>query len=91
MEEIKQDKEEQTVEEAISDIDTDKDGTVEVTEAVQYFLHSRTLQVNAVALIAMLVQSKFGFVIDQAFQTEILLFINMWLRTKTTKPIAWKK
>lgn len=81
----------ETPEEALADIDTDKDGQVEVTEAVTYFLHSRTLQVNLVALLAMFVQSKYGFVIDQALQTEILLGINMWLRTKTTRPIKWTK
>ncbi len=80
-----------SMEDVMTEIDSDHDGNVEFTEAAMYFLYSRTIWVNAVALIAMFVQSKYGFIIDQSLQTEILLFVNMWLRTKTTKPITWKK
>lgn len=81
----------QTPDQALDDIDTDKDGKIEAGEAAKYFLHSRTFQVNAVAMIALLVQNKFGFVIGADIQSEILIFINMWLRTKTTAQIKWRK
>lgn len=77
--------------EALDEIDSDKDGKIEAGEAAKYFLHSRTFQVNAVAMIALLLQNKFGFVIGADIQSEILIFINMWLRTKTTKSIKWSK
>ncbi len=77
--------------EALSEIDTDKDGNIEFHEATTYFLHSRTFQVNFVALLAILIQHKFGFIIDASIQSEILIFVNVWLRTKTTKPINWRK
>jgi hypothetical protein len=78
-------------EEVLDSIDTDKDGKIEFTEAATFILRSRTIQVNAIALIAMLVQNKYGFVIDASLQSEILLVINMFLRTITTKPIKWSK
>lgn len=81
----------QSPDQALDEIDVDKDGTIEAGEAAKYFLHSRTFQVNAIAMIALLVQNKYGFVIGADIQSEILIFINMWLRTKTTKPIKWSK
>ncbi|PPD52561.1 MAG: hypothetical protein CTY12_06360 [Methylotenera sp.] len=81
----------QSPDKALDDIDTNKDGKIDVSEATKYFLHSRTFQVNIVAMIALLVQHKFGFVIGAEIQSEILIFINLWLRTKTTTPIKWSK
>lgn len=81
----------QSPDKALDDIDTNKDGKIDAGEATKYFLHSRTFQVNIVAMIALLVQHKFGFVIGAEIQSEILIFINLWLRTKTTTPIKWSK
>lgn len=51
---------------------------------------SKTLWVNLIAGIAMLVQSKYGFVIDAEAQAAALTFINIILRLITKKAIDFK-
>ena len=89
--EVEEQQEETTVDAVLSEVDTDQDGTIEITEAATFILKSRTIQVNLLGLVAMFVQSKYGFVISPDLQTEILLGLNMFLRTRTTKPIKWSK
>lgn len=52
---------------------------------------SKTFWVNIIAVIAMMAQSKYGFVIDVEAQVAILGVVNMLLRMVTKKPVAWKK
>lgn len=52
---------------------------------------SKTIWVNFLAIIALVVQKKFGFVIDESIQIEILGFINILLRTITKEPVTWGK
>lgn len=54
-------------------------------------LTSKTVWVNIIAFIAMLVQSKTGFVIDADSQIAILAVINLLLRMVTKSAITWKK
>lgn len=78
-----------TIEEVLDEIDSNDDGKVDTKEAFTYIFKSRTIIINIIALLAMFIQSKYGFVMDQSLQTEILIIVNMYLRTQTTKPIKW--
>ena len=51
---------------------------------------SRTLWVNAVAGVALLAQSQFGFVIDGQVQAAILTVINLVLRLITNEAVGLK-
>lgn len=50
---------------------------------------SKTLWVNAIAAIALLVQTRTGFVIDPEAQTGLLAVINIVLRAVTKDPLGW--
>lgn len=50
---------------------------------------SKTLWVNLIALIAMIVQANFGFVIDPDLQAYILGMINLLLRLFTKTSLDW--
>jgi hypothetical protein len=69
---------------------------VQVEEVVQenpvksIFL-SKTIWLNLLAIVALVLQKKFGFVIDEALQIEILGFINIALRMITKEPVTWGK
>ena len=52
---------------------------------------SKTLWVNAIAFLAILIQSQTGFVIDLEAQGAILAVINVVLRMVTKEPLNWKK
>ena len=54
-------------------------------------LNSKTIGVNIVAAIAILLQHKYGYVMDAELQGLILVFINLLLRFVTKKAIAFKK
>jgi len=51
---------------------------------------SKTLWVNLVAGVALLVQSQFGFVLDGEVQGAILMLINFALRLITNEPVGLK-
>ena len=48
-------------------------------------IRSKTIWVNAIALIAIIAQSATGFVIAAADQAAIIVFINLILRTVTNE------
>lgn len=50
---------------------------------------SKTLWVNCIAAVVMLLQMKFGFVIDPEAQTGLLAMINVILRVVTKQPLDW--
>ena len=50
-------------------------------------IQSATIIVNSISLVAMLIQSQVGFVINAEAQAAILTVINLALRFKTSKPI----
>jgi|GEM_PF-2051378 len=53
-------------------------------------LLSKTLWINLLAVVAMVVQSQTGFVLDMEEQMAILGVINIVLRFVTKEPVAWK-
>ncbi len=54
------------------------------------FWTSKTLWVNLIAIIAMIVQDKTGFVIPPEEQLTILGMINLILRAITKETLTWK-
>lgn len=52
------------------------------------FYLSKTLWVNAIAAIAMVAQSKLGFVIDAEAQGALLILANVVLRFVTKSPVG---
>lgn len=50
---------------------------------------SKTFWVNVIALIGFVVQQRFGFVIDEAIQVQILGLVNIGLRMLTKEPVNW--
>lgn len=51
---------------------------------------SKTLWVNVVAIIALIAQGQFGFVIDPAMQAGVLVTLNLLLRAITKEDLVWK-
>lgn len=52
-------------------------------------LKSKTFWINVIALIAIVVQQRFGFVIDENIQFQILGIVNIGLRFLTKEPVNW--
>jgi hypothetical protein len=65
----------------------------EVVETTTFksIFESKTIWVNFLAIIAFIIQQRFGFVIDEAIQVQILGVINIALRTITKDPVKWSK
>jgi len=57
-------------------------------EAKKWF-HSKTIWLNSIALIAALLQAKYGLVIDGATQGLLLTALNLILRAITKEEIVW--
>lgn len=55
------------------------------------FYTSKTLWVNTVAIIALFVQTKTGFIVPPELQAGALSLINMALRLITKEPIEWNR
>lgn len=58
---------------------------------IKHILESKTLWVNAIAIVAFFIQRKFGFVIDESIQAQLLGAVNVLLRTVTKEPVRWTK
>ena len=54
----------------------------------KHWYSSRTLWVNGIAALALLAQTKYGFVIDAEAQAAILIVLNIILRAITKAPIG---
>lgn len=54
-------------------------------------LGSKTFWINLIALIALIVQTQFGFVIGAEEQIAIIAVINLVLRVVTKEPIEMPK
>jgi hypothetical protein len=61
------------------------------TPSFKHALESKTVWVNIIAFVAFLVQRKYGFVVEESVQAQILGLINIGLRTITKDPVRWSK
>lgn len=50
---------------------------------------SKTLWLNIIAVVALLLQAQYGFVLDPEAQAGALALINLVLRLVTGQPLAW--
>jgi hypothetical protein len=50
---------------------------------------SKTFYVNLIAMIAFVIQHKYGYVIDEATQVQILSGLNILLRTVSSEGVSW--
>jgi LPS O-antigen subunit length determinant protein (WzzB/FepE family) len=50
---------------------------------------SKTFWINAIAMVAFLVQHKYGYVVDQAMQVQALSVVNILLRTISSEGVSW--
>jgi len=50
---------------------------------------SKTLWVNVIAAVALLIQHKTGYIIPPEYQVVALLVINSVLRVVTGQPVVW--
>lgn len=58
---------------------------------IKSILESKTFWVNILAIIALFTQSKFGFILDENVQLQILAILNIILRSVTKDPVSWSK
>ncbi len=56
---------------------------------VKRVLLSKTIWVNLLALLALFVEKRYGFLIDPELQMQILTLINIALRFVTHEKIVW--
>jgi uncharacterized membrane protein len=73
-------------------VNTPPEFTIRLSVDQKAWWRSKTLWVNLVAVVALLVQSlpDVGFVIDAEAQAGILAFINVVLRLITNEPVGLK-
>lgn len=64
------------------------DGKIDMQDAKRV-LASKTIWVNLLAFVAFFLQSKYGYVMDEGMQAQILTIINIGLRYVTSTPIVW--
>jgi len=62
------------------------DGIVETKK----FYESKTFWVNIIAMVALVIQEKYGFVIAPEEQVAVIAIINLVLRAITKKPLELK-
>lgn len=73
-----------------NDLDVDGDGQVTVND-IKHIYRSRTVWVNLIMIVALIVQAKLGYIIDPTTQAYALGLINIILRHFTSTPLTWKK
>lgn len=62
----------------------------DTVESIKSIFKSKTFWVNFLAFIAFAVQKRWGFVMDEALQAQLLMIINVVLRAVTKEPVKWK-
>jgi hypothetical protein len=60
-----------------------------LTEQVKHFICSKTIWVNVVMLVAIVAQNKFGYVLNEELQFQLLTLINIGWRFITKDRIIW--
>lgn len=51
---------------------------------------SKTLWLNVLGIVAIVLQTQIGFVLSAELQTSVLAILNVVLRIVTKEPIHWK-
>jgi len=77
-------------EEFLLKIENKREDGEKMTQKVKKWWASKTLWANALAIIAIIAQGQFGYVLTPEAQVAILGLINFVLRIITKEPIKWK-
>ena len=64
---------------------------MENNSQIKPFWASKTLWLNVIAIVAILLQGKAGYTLGPEIQTSILLLINIILRAVTKQEIVWSR
>jgi len=72
----------------MNDLDINQNGKVDIQD-IKRIYQSKTFWVNFIAILAFIAQQKFGFVMDESIQVELLGVINIILRSVTSEPVRW--
>lgn len=59
------------------------------TEA-KHILTSKTFWINVIIFLSFFMQQKWGFVLDESSQIQLLALVNIVLRAITDSPVRWK-
>lgn len=59
------------------------------TEA-KHILTSKTFWINIIIFLSFFMQQKWGFVLDESSQLQLLALVNIILRAITDSPVRWK-
>lgn len=57
---------------------------------IKKWVYSKTLWINIIALIALILQNYYGFILNPEEQAAIIIFINLILRAVTNKGLSLK-
>ena len=63
----------------------------EIKKGGKAWYKSKTVWVNIIALVALVVQNEIGFKVSAEEQVAILAVVNLILRLLTKQPITWKE
>jgi hypothetical protein len=72
---------------AIDNLETP--GSFENPKPFKSIFRSKTFYVNLIAMVAFAVQYRYGYVIDEGTQVQILSVINIILRTVSSEGVSW--
>lgn len=81
---------EQQEEIVIENEDISEDVVQEKDKSFKTIYRSKTFWVNLIAMVCFLIQHKYGYVIDEAMQMQILTVVNILLRTISSEGVSWK-
>lgn len=62
----------------------------ETSSQIKHVLKSKTIWVNVIALLAIIIQKNSGFELSPDLQMELLTIVNIILRLVTSEKITWK-
>ena len=57
---------------------------------IKKWVYSKTLWINIITLIALILQNYYGFILNPEEQAAIIIFINLILRAVTNKGLSLK-
>ena len=63
----------------------------ETKKQIKHVLHSKTIWINVIALVAIVTQKHLGFELSPDLQMELLTVVNIILRLVTHEKITWSK
>ena len=58
---------------------------------MKYWFKSKTIWINLIAVIALAIQTQYGYAISLENQAIILVVVNMILRVITKEEIVWEE